>query len=377
MKVKQIKKHLKQSLDQEVPSLLDSITQVPIVKKEVFNMNTKNEKKDHKKSIFVCATSVVLACCLCFFAFTTLQNKEAILLTLDINPSIELSLTKQEKVISCIAKNKDAEKIIKGMDLKGVDSDVALNAIVGSLYKNGYFNKDSKNNDILLSVNNRDKSKTADLESKYMKLLKDILKEEHSYGKIIAQKDIMNKANEETAKKYNISESKAALLEKIMATSTSLSKDTLANMSIKELVKYMDDNDLDLEDIDEKDIDDANDKADDLKDAQEEAQEKIEEQKEDQLNKEKEAKEKASDQAKKEKEKKIEEIEKQQEKIEEQKEKQLDKEKEAKEKANEQAKKEKEKQIEEKERQQELIEEQKEKAEEAADQQKELNNVED
>ena len=48
---------------------------------------------------------------------------------MDVNPSIELRVNKAEKVISAEALNKDAEIILEDMKLKGVDVDVATNAI--------------------------------------------------------------------------------------------------------------------------------------------------------------------------------------------------------------------------------------------------------
>ena len=69
---------------------------------------------------------------------------------MDVNPSIELRVNKAEKVISAEALNKDAEIILEDMKLKGVDVDVATNAIIGSMVKNGYLSELS--NSILLTV---------------------------------------------------------------------------------------------------------------------------------------------------------------------------------------------------------------------------------
>mgnify|MGYP006965608655 FL=1 len=54
---------------------------------------------------------------------------------MDVNPSIELRVNKAEKVISAEALNKDAQIILEDMKLKGVDVDVATNAIIGSMVK--------------------------------------------------------------------------------------------------------------------------------------------------------------------------------------------------------------------------------------------------
>ena len=50
------------------------------------------------------------------------------------------------------------------MDLKGVDLDVAVNAIIGSMLKNGYI--DELRNSVLVSVENDDAAKGAALQER-------------------------------------------------------------------------------------------------------------------------------------------------------------------------------------------------------------------
>ena len=80
---------------------------------------------------------------------------------MDVNPSIELRVNKAEKVISAEALNKDAQIILEDMKLKGVDVDVATNAIIGSMVKNGYLSELS--NSILLTVESDDHQKSVEV----------------------------------------------------------------------------------------------------------------------------------------------------------------------------------------------------------------------
>ena len=63
-------------------------------------------------------------------------------MSLDVNPSIELTLNRSEKVLACTPVNEEAQAILADMDgggdLKGAKLDVAVNAIVGSLVRKGY-----------------------------------------------------------------------------------------------------------------------------------------------------------------------------------------------------------------------------------------------
>ena len=68
-------------------------------------------------------------------------NAVASVVSLDVNPSIELRVNRDEKVLSCTPLNEDAKEILEdmggGADLKGAKLDVAVNAIVGSLVRKG------------------------------------------------------------------------------------------------------------------------------------------------------------------------------------------------------------------------------------------------
>lgn len=76
------------------------------------------------------------------------------MVSLDVNPSIQLQVNSKERVLSADALNDDAQVILEGMDLKGTQLNVAVNAIVGSLLQHGYLDKISSA--ILISVEDQD-----------------------------------------------------------------------------------------------------------------------------------------------------------------------------------------------------------------------------
>lgn len=83
-----------------------------------------------------------------------MSHAVASVISLDVNPSIALTVNRQEKVLSAQPMNDDAAVVLEGMELKGTQLDVALNAIVGSLLKNGYV--DELANSILITVEDDD-----------------------------------------------------------------------------------------------------------------------------------------------------------------------------------------------------------------------------
>ncbi len=93
-------------------------------------------------------------------------NAVASVVSLDVNPSIELKVNRNEKVLSCAALNEDAAKVLfnmdGGADLVGTKLDVAVNALVGALVRAGYL--DSISSAILISVEDKDQSRAEKLQ---------------------------------------------------------------------------------------------------------------------------------------------------------------------------------------------------------------------
>lgn len=78
------------------------------------------------------------------------NNSDIAVIGIDVNPSLELSINSKNKVVSVNTNNDDAIKVIGDMNLKGTDVLVAMNAIFGSMVKNGYINDNE--NSILISL---------------------------------------------------------------------------------------------------------------------------------------------------------------------------------------------------------------------------------
>ena len=91
-----------------------------------------------------------------------LNSAVASVVCLDVNPSIQLTVNRNERVLSATPANADAEIILAGMDLTGAKVDAAMNAIVGSLLTNGYL--DQLANSILITVEDDDAQRGAQLQ---------------------------------------------------------------------------------------------------------------------------------------------------------------------------------------------------------------------
>lgn len=157
----------------------------------------------------------------------------ASLVSLDVNPSVLLEVNEAEKVLSAQPINDDAGDILDGMDLRGTDLNVAINAIVGSLLKHGYV--DELANSVLVSVEDSDAARGTALEEKLTGEISQVLESASINGAILSQTFSSNDTLRQKAEEYGISMGKAALIQSLVENSTHLTFESLAGLSINEL----------------------------------------------------------------------------------------------------------------------------------------------
>ena len=161
----------------------------------------------------------------------------ASVVSLDVNPSIELKVSKSEKVLVCTPLNEDAKAILAdmgdGADLKGAKLDVAVNAIVGSLVRNGYL--DSISSAIMISVEDKDTARAEKLQRELTSAVDGVLQTSEAKAAVLTQTLTQDATREQQARENNISSGKAALVNRVLAINPLLKFDALAKLSVEEL----------------------------------------------------------------------------------------------------------------------------------------------
>ncbi len=155
---------------------------------------------------------------------------------LDVNPSLELSLDKDNTVLSCDAANEDAESILNGMQLEGVELKTALNAIVGSMYVKGYLTESE--NSMLISVDTNDESKAEVFLTYITEQVNEVFADSEMECAIIAQEVSADSDLKRRAEEQGISVGKMHLLDKMVESMEDLTENDLSelvSMSIKDL----------------------------------------------------------------------------------------------------------------------------------------------
>lgn len=173
----------------------------------------------------------------------TVQSK----VILDVNPSIYINVNAKEKVLSVEPGNEDGKKIIGDMDLRNTSLNVAVNALIGSMLRNGYLT--DMNNAILVSVENDDIKKGSQLQVKLTETIEQMLADSQLEPVVFAQTVTENQDIKELADKYGISEGKAALIKELISQDNKLTFEELAPLSVHEIALIIESKSLDTKDV--------------------------------------------------------------------------------------------------------------------------------
>lgn len=240
MKKREIEDRLNKCISDSVPDVLDSILE-KCEEKKGFNLNMNKEKKKEYKVGFFPKYAIVFGLLIIVLGigFGINNNSNMSIIEFDVNPSIEIKVNKKEEIVKAYALNEDGKKVLKDMDLEGVDLNVAVNAIVGSMLKNGYLSVD--NNSILVSVQNSNKKESERLQKKLRDEINSLLIASSIEGSILTQEYTDTDSLTKLSNDNKISVGKAKLISNVIESKIVNSKgelytfESLANLSINEL----------------------------------------------------------------------------------------------------------------------------------------------
>lgn len=233
---KKIEQRLCQAVREETPNLLPQILSARNMEKgTVIDMTQalQNQKKKHTVRNWAIAAAAALVLAVGGFAGYQYQFAVDTAVSIDVNPSIELEVNRQEKVLRATPLNDDAQTILDGMKLEGVNLKTAVNAVIGSMVQNGYFTDEV--NSILLSVDNDDEAKRVALQEELTQGVNESLQQLSVNGTVFAQSLNSSAELKALAEQYGISEGKAYWVQMLTTADSTLSADVLAKLSINDL----------------------------------------------------------------------------------------------------------------------------------------------
>ena len=231
-----MKQRLASALEKTAPDDMSGVlSRCEARKGTVISMTTKKTVNRKWTTLVAACLAVMLLCG--GGVFYQQAHAVASVVSLDVNPSIELKVSRNEKVLACVPLNEDAKAILadmsNGADLKGAKLDVAVNAIVGSLVRNGYL--DSISSAIMISVEDKDTARAEKLQRELTSAVDGVLQTSEAKAAVLTQTLTQDAVREQQARENNISTGKAALVNRVLTINPSLKFDALAKLSVEEL----------------------------------------------------------------------------------------------------------------------------------------------
>lgn len=232
---KEIEQKLKTAVEHSVPDVLDQVlSKCEQQKGSIIEMENTKKKRPLKTAILSAAAAFLL-----LFGTVTgviqYQKETAIdsTISFDVNPSVQLQVNRNERVLSATALNEDGQEILNDMDFKNTDLDVAVNALIGSMLKHGYLS--DLQNSILLSVENQDSAKAQQLQVRLVEEIDSLLGASTIDAAILSQTVTKDSKSQSLTETYGISLGKATLIESILQQNQLLSAEGLVPLTINEL----------------------------------------------------------------------------------------------------------------------------------------------
>lgn len=237
MTEQEIKQKLKTTAEAEAPHIFDELlAECETQPKGNVIIMTEQKKRNRFTSILSIAAAVALFLAATLFTVGVLNrdgNTVTTTVALDVNPSLEIRLDGEDKVFEVVALNKDARTVIGDMDFRGSSLDITVNALIGSMLRNGFLSEIA--NSILISIDNENPEKAAALQQKLTEEINDLLNKESFRGSVISQTVSKTDDLKSLAEQYGISVGKVKLINEMIRRNPLHTFEDLAPLSVNEL----------------------------------------------------------------------------------------------------------------------------------------------
>ncbi len=267
MKRNDINKNLFAAVSELIPQdeyekISARLVSAPSYEKAGIKMTVKkqNSKVISFKKFAGVAVAAAVAVVVGLFGFNYYSNNLAVasIIDIDVNPSVELTANKQDKVLDVKAVNEDGKAILGDMELRNTDMDVAVNAVIGAMVSGGYL--EGQDNEILITVKNDDDAHAEELKSRISQGVDASLENYKVSSAIINQtinKDSQPNNAQKFAEEQGISIGKASFVLKLAEKNETLKAEELAKLSLREIADIVATNKIDISDIADHDPDDS------------------------------------------------------------------------------------------------------------------------
>ena len=286
-----MKTDLKQSLNRAVdqlphPSFRD-IADRPVIKLEVMDRIAVQEENVHRKyskQFYRYAVPVFLCLLLLLPGFGYVRSNLLVdgIIDLDVNPSIEITINRRDRVLQVKGLNEEAREVLAGTDYRTWDVRDAVGDLVLRLNDRQYISRDQRT--VLLSVESKSPEKTERIKKELSASIEAALAGTEIQPLVVRQSRPKDHGLQKKANEYHISSGKMRLVEEAARKAPDRDERELAGSAVDELYRLLRnggggrpdwlETDRDLDDDREGDWDDQDQDEDDGRDGDDDGQDR-------------------------------------------------------------------------------------------------------
>lgn len=234
MNNKKVDTGLKRAIENITPDIYENIISVTVRKMRVHDHITMQTTPTVKRSFsFQIATVFVLFVMVIGFFIGWSQIFQVYgVVDLDVNPSIELNINRQNRVIKANALNLDGTLILSNLILRNVKLENAIDAILGSMTQKGYLT--TPEDTILVTVLMNEDNKAQKLENSILIRIDQYFSTQ-SAPKIYSQSLRNQPALKAPASDYQVSRGMMNLVQTVLLHNPEYTVEDLLNLPIRQL----------------------------------------------------------------------------------------------------------------------------------------------
>lgn len=154
---------------------------------------------------------------------------------IDINPSIQLSINRLDRVIDAIPLNEEADVLLSDLDLANMTVNDATQTIIDSAKDVGYIDELAEDNAIVIGVSGSDEGTTTTLEEDIKDTVETYLDDNNISALVLTENK--NTERKVLADGYGISYGKMLLIQKAVTLDPTLDESTLADETVQSIAK--------------------------------------------------------------------------------------------------------------------------------------------
>lgn len=192
-------------------------------------------------SMAVAGALVMLVCVTTWFA--EFKAPESII-ALDANQSVEIVTNKHKQILSVKAFDQDVQTLLDEENLGQTNLEASVGVIITAMIKNGYL--DENKSVVMVSVENQSTAKADVLATSLNQVIKDSATAENISATVVRQTVTPDSQAVTEAEQYSVSTGKLNVMKELIIADSSLNMETLAAMSLTDLLEVSKEKSVDL-----------------------------------------------------------------------------------------------------------------------------------